>query len=60
VFHPVTKDKKDDDEFRAVLVDPIVEQREQLKGSLNETSILGIGLEPFSKVKLDETTRVYE
>jgi hypothetical protein len=39
-------------------IDPKVLQRENLKKSLNEVSVLGIGLEPFTNVKLDETSRV--
>jgi hypothetical protein len=40
------------------LSDPKVEMRELRKNSLNETNILGIDLEIFGKVKLDEVWRL--
>ena len=41
-----------------IQADPKIEARELRKSSLNETSILGIDLEQFGKVKLDEKARL--
>jgi hypothetical protein len=61
VFHAKEMPKKKEahkEEKAPMLEDPKVVQRELRKSSLNETNILGIGLEVYASVKLDEATRV--
>jgi len=61
VFHVKEKpkiEKKEEVKTEVVVDDPKVAQRELRKSSLNETSILGVGLDIYANVKLDEITRV--